>query len=175
MKNKFLLIFLLFGSILAYGQNEFRPIIDTTIACSYHSGSTVERYYNPNAPTKYDEKVISHMELFYIVEKMPIPEIKMDLVEKVLEKDVQLIKAEKTLEGDMYFQCIVNCKGKAGDFQIVQCPDGFSNICCQVFEKLHENFSKWQPGKQKDNNVDMLIKIHVNFQNGKFKVIAPIY
>ena len=59
------------------------------------------------------------MEFYYIVEKMPIPEIKINELEKAIEKKVRISDQEKTLTGNMYFQCLVNCKGKAWDFQVI--------------------------------------------------------
>ncbi len=158
--------------LIVYGQYEFRPIIDSTVVCSYNKGLVLERYFDPDAPEKYVEKV--HMEFFYIVEQMPIPEIELTGLEKALEKEVRHNEQEKTLDGKLHFQCIVNCKGKAGDFQIIHCPDKLSNICCQVFYVIREKLVNWQPGKQRDQNVDILIKIQVTVENGKFKVLAPV-
>ena len=44
---------------------------------------------------------------------MPISEMDLIDVVKALEGEVRLNDQEKTLRGNMYFQCVVNCKGKA--------------------------------------------------------------
>lgn len=172
MKNRIIASFLLICPFIASGQYEIRPILDSTAACSYYDGLAVERYFDPDAPDKYIEKV--HMEIFYIVEKMPIPKFELIDLENSLDKKIQLNEQEETMVGKMHFQCIVNCKGEAGDFQVISCPDELSNIGFQVFCFVREKMVNWQPGNQRNHNVDVLIKIQVSLNNGKFEVMAPV-
>ena len=76
---------------------------------------------------------------------------------------------------DIYLQCVVNCKGKAGDFQIIHCPSELVNIGCQLLNVFHDKINTWEPGKQKKINVDTMIKIMVKISNSRFTVIAPYY
>jgi len=39
---------------------------------------------------------------------------------------------------------------------------------------IREQLFTWQPGKQRDYDVDVLISIKVTVEKGNFKVIAPL-
>ena len=103
---------------------------------------------------------------------MPISEMDLIDVVKALEGEVRLNDQEKTLRGNMYFQCVVNCKGKAGDFQIIHCPDELINIGCQALNVLHEQIINWVPGRQSSKDLDVLITIKATFSKGSYELIA---
>ena len=162
MKAKVVFWILIIYPVFAYSQ--FKPIIDSSIVCS--NGNTFSE--NP-----LDSK--KTLEIFYIVEKMPKPKIQLKEIENMLEKGIPPSEQEFKSEGNLFLQCIVNCKGMAGDFQIIQCPPKLDNICKLVINVFRESLISWNPGQQRGKNVDVLIKIQVSFKNGKFKVEAPIY
>jgi hypothetical protein len=147
-------------------QYEFRPIIDSLATCSYFNHS-YEFTENP-----FSSKQV--LELFYIVENMPKPMASVSEIEDILGKSVHFNKQEM-IHGEIYLQCVVNCKGKAGDFQIIYCPSELVNIGCQLVNVFHDKINTWEPGKQKKINVDTMIKIKVKISNNRFTVIAPYY
>ncbi len=169
MKAKIVTISLILFPALVLAQYEFRPIIDSTVACSYYRSDT--RFYIQNP--LYKEK--KDLEFFYIVEQMPKPEIPLNEIEKMLEKEVRFNEKEMNFNGKIYFQCIVNCKGKAGDYQLIYCPAEFANICCHVLNVFRERINNWEPGKQRDTSVDVLIKTQVTVNKGNFEVVASGY
>lgn len=172
MKSRIIATFLLIYPLMISAQYKFRPIIDSTATCSFHKGLSVTRYFSPESPGKYTEEVA--LEYFYIVEKMPVPKNTLKQIEECLDREVSLNEQEKGLNGNLYFQCVINCEGKAGDFQIIYCPEEFVNIGCQVLNVLRDNLVMWEPGKQRGVDVDVLIKIRTSVINGKFKISSPV-
>ena len=137
----------------------YRPILDSTIVCSRY-----ETWWG-------EEK----LEFFYIVEHMPDPDIPISELENILEREIRFNLQELSCNDFIYFQCVVNCMGKAGDFQILKCPEALINIGCQVLNVLSIQLSDWEPPVQRDKNVDLLVRIGVAVENGNFKVVAPLY
>ena len=170
MKMNVLITMLLFFPAFAFSQHEFRPVIDTTAACSWSVKHTADKM--PNPLHEYKNKLHG---IFYLVEQMPEPKTSAHKVETVLKNKISLNENEKKLTGAMYFQSIINCEGEAGDFQIISCPEDFLNICGQTFEIVKEQLKDWRPGVQRDKNADVLIKIQVKVNEGDFKVVAPLF
>jgi len=153
-------------------QVGFRPIIDSTIACSFHK-TAVTKYDMPNPLYEYKEE--GGLEIFYIVENMPKPKIPVSEIESMLGSSILLNMQEMKYQGIIYLQCVVNCKGKAGDYQIMHCQAEFVNIGCQLLNVFREKVNIWEPGKQRGKNVDTLIEIQVKFREGRFAVNAPLH
>ena len=168
MGTKSLIVILIFFPALASAQYEFRPVIDSTVPCSYYIDYTIDEM--PNPLYKYKKKIRG---IFYIVEKMPKPESSIVEIENILKKNIRFNEEEKKLTGTLYFQCIVNCKGEAGDYQIIYCPAGFTNICAQAFNFFREYVKNWTPGKQRKKDVDVFVKIQIIINKNNIKVIAP--
>ena len=162
--------FILFPATV-YAQTSFRPVLDPTALCNQQMRPEA-RILNPG----YENKEEPHMqyEIFYVVEKMPAPETSINEIERILEEEIRFIRLEKTFNNAISFQCIINCKGEAGDFQINSCPEEFANTGHQVLNVLQTHFNNWRPGVQRDKNVDVLIGIKVKVNEGKFKVEAPV-
>jgi hypothetical protein len=160
MKTKILPLILIMSPVLAYAQ--FRPIIDSTIVCS----SYYEFSENPNNSKK-------NLQFFYIVEEMPKPKIPVREIESMLEKRVRFNTQEMNYNGNIYLQCIINCKGQAGDYQINDCPAEFVNVGCQLLNIFRESIVNWETPKQRGHEVDLLTKVKVTINQGHFKVIAP--
>jgi len=137
----------------------FRPILDSSIVCSWYETWSGE----------YE------LEFFYIVEHMPRPKIPIDEIENILEKEIRFNAQELSYNDTIGFQCVINCNGKAGDFQILKCPDEFINIGCQVLNILRKEFAAWDPPIQRGKPVDLLALIAVKIDKGQFEVIAPVY
>ena len=137
----------------------FRPIIDSSIVCSWHEAW----------PGEYE------LELFYIVEHMPSPKIPIDVIENILEKEIRFNAQELSYNDTIGFQFVVNCNGKAGDFQILKCPEEFVNIGCQILNILRTQFAEWDSPIQRGKNVDILALIAVKIDKGQFEVFAPVY
>lgn len=137
----------------------FRPILDSSIVCSWYEAWSGE----------YE------LEFFYIVEHMPKPKIPIEVIENFLEKEIRFNDQEMSHNDTIGFQCVVNCNGKAGDFQVLKCPDEFVNIGCQILNILRTQLSEWDPPIQRGENVDILALIAVKIDNGQFEIIAPVY
>lgn len=167
MKTKFLNLLLLVCPVLLNAQKEFRPIIDSLMTCTYYNYT---HEFSENASTS---KQI--LEVFYIVEKMPRPNISAIEIEDILKGSIRFNEQEMTFNGEIYLQCVVNCKGKAGDFQIVHCPAENVNIGCQLLNVFREKINVWESGIQRGSSVDVLIMIKVSVNQGKFNVVAPLY
>lgn len=140
-KKPVILVLILFPVFLS-AQKNFRPVIDSSIRCS--------------SP------------IFFIVENMPSPKIAAEKMAEILELSVRFNEKEKSIREEIFIQCVVNCKGKAGDFQILECPSEMINIGCQVLQLLKEMFTEWEPGIQRGIAVDLMIKIKVSVEHGKF-------
>jgi hypothetical protein len=144
---------------VGYSESKFRPVLDSSIVCSHYETWGKE----------------SKLDFFYIVEQMPKPKISTNEIENKLEQDIRFNKQELSYNNTIYFQCIVNCNGNAGDFQITKCPDELVNIGCQVLNVIRIQLSEWEPPVQRDKNVDILALIAVTVNNGRFEVFAPLY
>lgn len=162
MKAKFI-VFLMLLSSFAYTQKEFRPILDSSSNCSY---------YNPNYEYSESPRVSKQiLEIYYIAEEMPTPKTKIEEIEHIIETSLTLSEQDRSLKSQAVYQCVINCKGVAGDFQIISCSPSLLNTGCQILDVFRENFNRWNPGKQRGHNIDMLIKIYVNMHSGKFDII----
>ena len=159
--QKFNLIVLsfLFPAIV-YAQ-EFRPLLDPTVACSYGSSS------NPVDLETNKTKLVNY---FFIVEQMPNPKVSFSEIENMLNEKVLFIEKELNQEGKIVIQFLVNCKGKAGDFQIVHCPAEMANIGCQIIDILKSNYNEWEAGVQRKQKVDVLVKTVIDVNKGKIQI-----
>ncbi len=77
---------------------------------------------------------------------------------------------ELNMKGQIVIQCLVNCEGKAGDFQIVHCPSEMANIGFQIFDVLKNNFKDWEAGVQRKQKVDVLVKTIIHVDKGRIKI-----
>lgn len=158
-------IFLVISVVLPVSlsaQYGFLPIIDSTATCSYFSSNHV---FNENQGTAKQR-----LEVFFLVENMPVPNISFEEMAEYLGCIIRFTDHEKTFNEDVWLQCLVNCKGEAGDFQIIQCPEEIYNIGCQVLQVFKEKFSEWNPGIQRGKAVDVLLGLKVSVQEGKFHI-----
>ena len=137
----------------------YRPILDSSIVCSWYEAW----------PKEYE------LDFFYIVEHMPKPKIPLELIEKILEKEIRFNAQELSYNDTIGFQCVVNCNGNAGDFQILKCREELVNIGCQILNILRTQLAEWNPPIQKGENVDLLALIAVKIDKGQLEVIAPVY
>ena len=110
------------------GPGKMRPVLDSTVTCSYYKGM---HQFSENAA-----EANQILEVFYIVQEMPRAIVKTRDIDGILDEDILMNKQERTIKGTIVFQCVVNCKGKAGDFQIIDCPIETLNIGYQVLDIL---------------------------------------
>lgn len=89
----------------------------------------------------------------------------------MFKENVLFIEKELNENSKILIQCLVNCEGKGGDYQIIYCPTEMRNICCQILEVLKNNFTEWDAGIQRKNKVDVLVKMEINIDKGKIKII----
>ena len=169
MKTKSIFVVLLLFSVSVLAQPKFLPIIDTSLICSYNEG-----YWVYSLPDEHGY-MKKELEIFFVVENMPRPKIPVSEIESMLEKRVSLNTQEMNYNGNIYLQCIINCKGKAGDFQINDCPSEFFNVGCQLLNLFRESIDNWEPPKQRGHDVDLLTRVKVTINQGHFKVVAPCY
>lgn len=154
MKSSIFIYLFLSLSLQAFAQ-EYQPLIDPTIACSYG---------NSNNP------VGSKTNYFFVVEQMPSPELSVKKIEKLLKEKVDFTKEESKIKDRIVFQTLVNCEGKAGDFQFQYCPVDLKNICGQVIDIFMNEITEWQPGVQRSKNVDVLMKIEIIVEMGVLQI-----
>ena len=109
---------------------------------------------------------------FYIVEEMPIPQLPLKEIESFLVEKVRFRKMELKPEGEIYIQCMVNCKGEPGDYQVAKCPNDLIDIGSQINEVLRNENFKWKPGKQRSKSVDVIMIIQLEVNEGDFKILA---
>jgi hypothetical protein len=112
------------------------------------------------------------IDFFYIVEHMPRPKSPTYEIENILEIEIRFNVKELSSIDTIYFQCVVNCMGMAGDYQILKCPIELINIGCQVLIVLRNNFAEWEPPIQQGQNVVLLTIIKVKVNKGQFEVIC---
>ena len=165
--STFLLIFLMPPFIIK-AQYEFKPILDLSVICNT---DLMPRYHILNP---LSDKNIEDYNVFYIAEKMPEPKMTADDIEELLSNAVNLSKKEKTENSTIHLQCIVNCRGEAGDYQIIYCPSELADTGDQIIKVFREKI-EWQPGMLRDNKVDVLVRLTVSLMEGKFKVKAPVW
>jgi hypothetical protein len=150
MKTRFLLLLMAFSSSLM-AQPSFRPLIDSSAACNPSHGH------------------------FFIVEEMPSPIRPLDETAKRLTQNVQFTDKDREADKQIYVQCLVNCKGEAGDYQLTKCPDDLLDVGSQSIDILRNDGIKWNPGKQRGRTVDVFIIFEISVRKGKFEIIGPVY
>ncbi len=161
---KILLLFSVLLPASLSAQYGFLPVRDSTATCSYFNFN----YTFSENPGKAKQL----LEVFYLVDKMPVPEISAEEMAGYLESVIRLTNREKTITDDIWLQCVVNCQGIAGDFQIIQCEAEIYNIGCQVLQVFKEKFREWDSGIQRGKAVDVLIRVKVSVKEGKFCVFS---
>ncbi|EAZ79133.1 hypothetical protein [Algoriphagus machipongonensis] len=103
---------------------------------------------------------------FHVVEVMPKPSLPFDSIAQTLQEKITF---SPDSSGTIIFQTLINCDGKAGDFQFLACSPSDSNTCRQVLE-FFQNEVSWQPGIQKSKAVDVLIRIEVEIEKEGIKI-----
>lgn len=146
MKNiGFLIIFLILNNYASFSQ--YLKPESSTIACN--------------------KKFI-----LFIADEMPKLQSNIDTLEDFLNQKIKLSKEQINQEGKMDIGFIINCKGEAGDYHLIKTniKDLFNTIIILLKEKC-----KWQPGKQKNYDIDMYYSFNVTLIGGKFKLKTQIY
>lgn len=166
MTARIIAIFLIVIPLQGIAQGNMRPVLDSTVTCSYYKGIH-EFSENANSSKQL-------LEVFYIVEKMPVLLTPGSDIEDLLNDTILLNEQEKSICGDISFQCVVNCKGVAGDFQILDCPSQMLNIGFQVLNVFRDEYYKWEPGMQAGYGVDVFIRIKVTLRKGVFSLHIPV-
>ncbi len=161
MKTKVIILIVLFFPVFVFSQ-ELRPLLNPSIACSYGS---------PHNPLDFETNKTQLVQYFFIVEKMPKPKISITKIENLLKNNVYFIEKELDFQDKIVLQCLVNCEGSAGDFQIVYCPTEIANLGFQIFEVLKNNITDWEAGIQRERKVDVLVQIEINIKNGKIEIV----
>lgn len=160
MKRFTLIMLVLFYPAIVFTQ-EFKPLLDPAIACSYGS---------PNNFFDWETNKTELVNYYFIVEEMPKPKVSLTQMETLLKENVHFSEKELNANGKLAFQCLVNCKGKAGDFQIISCPSEMSSVCNQILEVFKKNLTEWEAGMQNKQKVDVLLRIVINIDKGKIKI-----
>jgi hypothetical protein len=147
LKTKILILTLMLFPMCLAGQITYRPLVDSTAPC------------RPDGH-------------FFIVEEMPSPILPLNKIENLLDENVRCSKKERKLQGEIYIQCMVNCHGDPGDYQLSNRPEVLTDIGNQVIEVLQKENIKWKPGKQRGKSVDVFILYKIEISNGKFSIVA---
>ena len=90
MKTRTLILFILLFPVFIFAQPSFKAIIDTSADCYPGRGH------------------------FYIAEEMPSPVYTLNEIENMLNQKVQFAENELGVDGKIYVQFLVNCKGDPG-------------------------------------------------------------
>lgn len=141
-----LLLLLVLLPTSVFGQPSFKPLIDSSADCNPSRGH------------------------FFIVEEMPSPIQPLNEVENLLNQKVQFTEKELDVEGQIYVQFLVNCKGEPGDYQLTQCPETLLGVGNQIIEVFRNENIKWKPGKQRGNTVDVILLSQIETLKGKFEL-----
>ena len=133
-------------ALLAAQPPSYKPMIDSSADCN---------------PTK------GH---FFMVEEMPsilnpIPEL-----ENMIQQKVLLTDEERDVDSELYIQCMVNCQGDPGDYQLTKCPDELSEAGNQIVEVFRNGSIKWKPGIQGGVKVDVFMILKAGIKNGNIKI-----
>ena len=145
---------------------KYLPVIDSTAACSWF-GASYGFSENASAAQK-------QLEIYHIVEHMPSPAISGEQIADILQKNIKLSDHDFRLNGNIHVQCIVNCRGEAGDFQILRSPDELEDIANEVLKVFREELTEWEPAIHRGQEVDVFVHILVVVEYGIFSVRGVI-
>ena len=148
MKSIVLIIVVVLASAFLSAQPSYQALIDSSVACNPSYGH------------------------FFIVEEMPSPIQTLDEIENLLKRKIQFSEQEMDADGQIYVQCLVNCKGDPGDYQLTQCPDALLSVGNQIIEVFRNESFKWKPGKQRGETVDVFLIFQIEVLKGKFEIIV---
>src|SRR5690606_37759929 len=113
---------------------EFKALSNPTIACSYG---------NPDNPIEWDTNKPKLTHYFFIVEEMPKPKVSVNEIENILNGSIFFTEKEITESQEIAFQCLVNCEGMAGDFQILECSAEMIDVSGKILDILRNNLAEW--------------------------------
>lgn len=147
MKTKSLILILVLFPVVLAGQIHYRPLVDSTAPC-----------------LPYDH--------FYVVEEMPCPILQLNIIENLLDENVRFSKKERKIQDVIYIQCMVNCHGDPGDYQLSNRPKALTDIGNQIIQVLRNENIRWKPGKQRGQSVDVFMLYQIEVSNGKFNIVA---
>jgi hypothetical protein len=148
MKAKTLILVLVLFPTFLVGQPPYRALVDSSAPCQSSYGH------------------------FFIVEEMPCPILPLNKIENLFDQNVRFTKEEQDIEGQIYIQCMVNCKGDPGDYQLSNRPNSLTGIGNQLIEVLRNENIKWYPGKQRGKSVDVFMLYQIEVIKGDLKIIA---
>ena len=141
---------------------EFKPLSYPTVACSHGS---------PDNPIDWDTNKTKLVHYYFIVDEMPKSKIPVNEIDSLLQNNVQFTEKELAGKGKIAIQCLVNCEGEAGDFQIMYCTTEMANISSQILDVFKNSLTDWKAGIQRGNKVDVLVKIEINVDKGRIGLI----
>jgi len=99
--------------------------------------------------------------VYRIVQEMP----EYENGKKQLFMDMKaIIDISNNVEGTVYTEFIINCKGEAVHHVVLRGIDAHTDK--EVIEKL-KKLQKWRSGTQRGEKVDVYYTIHVKLKNGK--------
>jgi len=148
MKTRILILFILLFPAFIFAQPSFKALIDTSADCYPSRGH------------------------FFIVEEMPSPNQTLNEIENMLNQKVQFAEKELGVDGKIYIQFLVNCKGEPGDYQLTQCPDTLISVCNQIIEVFRNESIKWNPGRQRGETVDVFLQSQIEIKKGNLEIIV---
>jgi hypothetical protein len=99
----------------------------------------------------------------------------LDETAKRLTQNVQFTDQELAADNQIYVQCLVNCKGDAGDFQLTKCPENLIDVGSQIIDIFRNDSIKWNPGKQRGKAVDVFLMFEIEVKKGKFEIVGHVY
>jgi hypothetical protein len=146
MKTLLFFLIVIFLPVFSFCQKPYKELQDSSALCE------------------------SRKEVFFIVEGMPKLEKTLNDIEETINEDICLTKKQLEIEGETYIQCLVNCEGNSGDFQIVEFSPNIKDINDKIIDILKEENLKWIPGKQKSKNVNVFMLFHIKLKKGNFQV-----
>lgn len=144
----FTFLFWIYPALVLAQPPSYKPMIDSSAACS---------------PTRG---------YFFIVEEMPSIIQPLHELEYSLNQKVSLMDEERNIDGELYIQCMVNCEGDPGDYQLTKCPDELSGAGSRIIEVFRNETIKWKPGKQGGMKVDVFMILQIKVKNGMIEMIV---
>ena len=84
---------------------------------------------------------------------------------KLIDDLNQFLTIDNDLTGRCYVSFLINCKGKASGFKIIE--GGINNVLNQnIIDSLIE-LQNWKPGKYENENVDCTYTLRLMVKNGQ--------
>jgi hypothetical protein len=106
-------------------------------------------------------------EIFIATDMPPIPSISYNHLVTILNNTINL-KDFNTLEGSIYINFIINCKGEDFDYKTLKSMD--DKLMEELFKTIKSNLT-WTPAQHNKKTVDFSETLIIKIEDGRFAKI----